>query len=120
MSEESHHHTSYVKIWAILLCLLGVSIIGPMFEIQILTLITAFGIAVVKAYLVAKHFMHLNLQPRYITYVMATCLTLMVVFWAGIAPDILNQEGTNWVKTDSFVGPTAQGEPHDDGHSAAH
>ena len=44
--------------------LLVVSVAGPMLEIKIVTLITAFGIAVVKAYLVAKNFMHLNIEQR--------------------------------------------------------
>ena len=97
---EQAGHTSYVKIWAILLVLLGVSIAGPTLEIQVVTVITAFGIALVKAYMVAKHFMHLNVQPRYVAYVICTCLTLMVVFWAGTAVDIYKQEGTNWAKLD--------------------
>ena len=37
-----------------------VSVVGPMLGIRAVTLITAFGIALVKAYLVAKNFMHLN------------------------------------------------------------
>ncbi|HJN27207.1 MAG TPA: cytochrome C oxidase subunit IV family protein, partial [Candidatus Latescibacteria bacterium] len=89
---------SYVKIWVVLLILLGVSIAGPTLEIQVVTMITAFGVALVKAYLVAKHFMHVNLQPRYVLYVLCTCLTLMLVFWAGTAPDIYKDEGANWVK----------------------
>ena len=52
----------YVKIWAVLLVLLAVSIVGPMFEQPTLTLITAFGIAIVKASLVATYFMHLNVE----------------------------------------------------------
>ena len=37
-----------------------------MFGIQGVTLITAFGIAIVKAYLVAKNFMHINVEPRFV------------------------------------------------------
>ena len=29
MSESEHHHPNYVKIWAILVVLLGISVIGP-------------------------------------------------------------------------------------------
>ena len=65
MTDETHH-TNYVKIWAILCVLLAISIAGPLLEIRIVTLITAFGIAVVKAYIVAKNFMHVNVQPRYV------------------------------------------------------
>jgi len=40
-----------------------------MFGIKVVTLITAFGIALVKAYLVAKNFMHINVERRFIPYI---------------------------------------------------
>lgn len=98
MSEEHAHHTNYVKIWAILLVLLCISIVGPMFEIRVVTLITAFGVACVKAYMVAKNFMHLNLAPRFVTYLVATGLVFMLLFFAGTAPDVMKDEGSGWVK----------------------
>jgi caa(3)-type oxidase subunit IV len=98
MSEEHSHHGNYVKIWAILVGLLVVSVIGPMFGIQAVTLFTAFGIAGVKAYLVAKHFMHLGGAARYIGYLLATSLVFMLLFFAGASPDIMKPEGTNWEK----------------------
>jgi len=98
MSEHAEHHVNYVKVWVILLCLLVVSILGPMIGIQAITLITAFGIAIVKAYLVAKNFMHLNIEPRYAVYLLTTVLVFMLLFFAGTAPDVMKHEGTNWVK----------------------
>jgi caa(3)-type oxidase subunit IV len=96
--EEHTHHGNYVRVWAILLGLLVVSVIGPMFGIQLVTLVTAFGIAVVKAYLVAKNFMHIHLARRYVAYLMITCLVFMFLFFAGVAPDVMKSEGTRWVK----------------------
>ena len=96
MSE--HQHPNYVKIWAILVALLVVSVLGPMVGIQVVTLVTAFGIAVVKAYLVAKNFMHLNIEKRYIVYLLSTCLVFMFLFFAGTAPDVMEAEGANWEK----------------------
>ncbi len=100
MSEEHEHHEhpNYVKVYWILLVLLGISIIGPELEIQIVTLITAFGIACVKAYMVAVNFMHINIAKRYVTYLVATCLVFMLLFFAGTAPDVMKAEGDNWVK----------------------
>ncbi len=97
-AEHAEHDTNYVKIWAILLCLLVVSIAGPFLGIKIVTLLTAFGIAIVKAYLVAKNFMHLNIEPRYAVYLLMTMLVFMLLFFAGTAPDVMKHEGTNWVK----------------------
>lgn len=99
MSEEQHtHHPNYVKIWVILTVLLMISVAGPMFGIQAVTLITAFGIACVKAYLVAKNFMHINVAKRYVTYLITTCLVFMLLLFAGVAPDVMKPHGDNWVK----------------------
>ena len=95
---EAHGDGHYWKIYFTLLVLLTVSIIGPMAEIKVLTLITAFGIAVVKAYLVAKNFMHINLTPRFVIYAITTTLVFMLLFFAGTAPDVMKDRGTNWEK----------------------
>ncbi|MBI4815992.1 MAG: cytochrome C oxidase subunit IV family protein [Deltaproteobacteria bacterium] len=95
-ADHGHHETNYVKIWAILLVLLIVSVLGPMLGIKVVTLITAFGIAVVKAYLVVTRFMHINVEKRYITYLMVTCLAFMGLLFAGVAPDVLKHDGKRW------------------------
>ena len=96
--EEHTHHPNYTRVYVILLILLAISVIGPMFGIKVVTLVTAFGIAVVKAYLVAKNFMHINLAQPYVTYLVATGLLFMLLFFAGTAPDVMRPDGTNWVK----------------------
>lgn len=95
---HGHGHTNYVKIWAILVVLLIVSIIGPEFGIRVVTLITAFGIAIVKAYMVAKHFMHLGIEQKWVSYILLMMLAFMLVFFAGVAPDVLEHDGQNWIK----------------------
>jgi caa(3)-type oxidase subunit IV len=97
---EGHAHgdSHYIRVWAILVGLLGVSVIGPLLEIQIVTLITAFGIACVKAYLVAKNFMHINMTKRFVPYLVATGLVFMLLFFSATAPDVMKDEGTGWVK----------------------
>jgi len=98
MSEHTQHRNHYLKIWAILVVLLIVSVIGPTLEIRAVTLITAFGVAVVKAYLVVRNFMHLNLQRRFVAYMLATCLIFVLLFFAGTAPDVMKEDGDNWIK----------------------
>ena len=104
---EDHEHgqAHYVKIWAILLVLLIVSILGPIaapylevgfLKAWMITLLTAFGIAIVKAYLVAANFMHLNIEKKYISYMLGTMLMFMLLFFAGTAPDVMKHEGQNW------------------------
>ncbi|MBF0286216.1 MAG: cytochrome C oxidase subunit IV family protein [SAR324 cluster bacterium] len=96
MTAESHGHTNYVKIWGILLFLLVVSVVGPMLEIPVLTLITAFGIAIVKALMVAAYFMHLNIEKRYVWYMLISGLVALLVLFVGLSSDIMTDTGKNW------------------------
>lgn len=103
-AHAGHHgpHRNYVKIWAILVCLLVVSVVGPMFGIRVLTLVTAFGIALVKAYMVAKNFMHLDIEKPIVHWLLAVALTLMVLFYAGVSPDVQKDAGARWKKGAGF------------------
>jgi caa(3)-type oxidase subunit IV len=125
MADQGSKH--YVKIWGILLVLLIISIFGPFLGIPIVTLITAFGIALVKAYLVAKNFMHLNVQPSYVTYLLTTCLVFMLLLFAGVSPDVMKHEGDNWMKPAVVVhGPSGHHEEaggdqgHGEGETSGH
>lgn len=97
---HEYEHPNYVKIWVILCVLLVISIVGPMFEIKVVTLVTAFGIAGVKAYLVAQYFMHLKFEKQFISYLMVTAVVFMLLFFAGTSPDVLKDNGRNWEKPD--------------------
>ena len=88
----------YVKLWGILLVLLVISVCGPMLEIKWVTLITAFGIAAVKAYLVAANFMHLKSEKPIVSIILMTMLLLMAVFFFGTAADVMQDSGVNWHK----------------------
>jgi hypothetical protein len=48
--------------------------------------------------MVAKHFMHITLEPRFVGYIVMTSLVFMLLFFAAVAPDVMNAEGTQWVK----------------------
>ena len=100
---ETHtQHINYVKIWAILVGLLGISVLGPLTGIRAVMLITAFGIAIVKAYLVAKNFMHLNVEKRVVHYALGGMLLLMVLLYVGLASDVQKDRGAQWTKSSGF------------------
>jgi caa(3)-type oxidase subunit IV len=100
MTTETHvHHPNYVKIWAILVALLIISVIGSMSSIRGIVLIAAFGVAVVKAYLVAKNFMHLTTEKRWVPYLLIMCLAFMVILLAAVSPDVMHHSGQNWENT---------------------
>src|ERR1700719_3711318 len=99
MTTEAHvHHPNYVKIWAILVMLLIVSVVGSMSHVRVVLLIAAFGVALVKAYLVAKNFMHVNVEKRWVPYLLIMCLLFIAILFAGVAPDVMQRSGLNWNK----------------------
>jgi caa(3)-type oxidase subunit IV len=94
--DHGHAHTDYIKVYWILLVLLCLSVAGPMIGIKIVTLIAAFGIALVKAYLVAANFMHLKVEKRYISYLLFAVVAIMMLFYAGVSPDVMHHRGRQW------------------------
>jgi caa(3)-type oxidase subunit IV len=124
---EHSHHGNYVRVWAILLVLLVVSVAGPVVAQFIehrhtalmLTLTTAFGVAIVKAYMVAKNFMHINFAKEFVVYLVMTMLVFMLLFFAGAAPDVMKLEGQNWVKP-AWIEANAEAAAHPaSGHGEA-
>jgi len=107
MTTEAHvHHPNYVKIWAILVVLLIVSVLGSMSHIREVVLIAAFGVALAKAFLVAKNFMHVNVEKRWVPYLLIMCLLFIAILFAGVSPDVMKHSGLNWNK--NSANPTAQ------------
>ena len=99
MTTEAHvHHPNYVKIWAILVALLIVSVLGSMSHVRVVLLIAAFGVALVKAYLVAKNFMHVTVEKRWVPYLLIMCLLFIAILFAGVAPDVMKHSGLHWTK----------------------
>ncbi len=97
MTAESHvHHPNYVKIWAILVVLLIISVLGSFSSIRGVILITAFGIALVKAFLVAKNFMHVTVEKRWVPYLLLVMVAFIVILFAGVAPDVMRHSGLHW------------------------
>ena len=115
------HERHYVQIWAILLVLLIISVAGPFIgdalKMHWITLLTAFGIAAVKAWMVAKNFMHINVEKPIIRWIMATGVALMVLLYGALAPDIQKGEGQHWKKDAGFHHSFTTSKPH---HAGAH
>ena len=119
----------YVRVYAVLLVLLAVSIVGPLvgerlnrpvdlFGMQfslgiVITLVTAFGIAVVKAWLVIKNFMHLTIERVVPKLFLAASVLLLALFWGGVAPDVQMHEGRLW-ENDAAKAAVDRGIPTED------
>jgi caa(3)-type oxidase subunit IV len=125
--DEQAHLRLYFRIYVTLIALFLVSVAGPfvggLVGSKALVLVTAFGIALVKAYLVCAHFMHLNIEKRYIGYLLTTALVFMFLFYAGVSPDVMEHHGRNWenVAAQNEVSRALQAHAeHGDEHEGEH
>jgi len=78
-----------------------------------MVLLSAFGIAIVKALMVCAYFMHLNTEKKFVWYLLITCLTMMYLLYIALVPDIMRKEGQNWKSNIEVVMP-------DNHHGDAH
>jgi caa(3)-type oxidase subunit IV len=111
MSEQ--HHPDYKKIYIALVILLAISVAGPHVGLKWLTLITAFGVALVKANLVVENFMHLKWEKVLAKWVLGTALVLMGLFFAGVSPDVMEHTGDRWVNN-AAIAAVARGIPDEE------
>ncbi len=108
-SQDAEHHEvhsveHYRNIWLLLLALFLVSVAGPHVAgfvenataARVIVMVTAFGIALVKAFFVCRDFMHLNVQPKFVLYMLGAMLAMASLFFAAVAPDVMKHEGQNW------------------------
>jgi caa(3)-type oxidase subunit IV len=121
---DDGHHVNYFGIYITLIILFLISVAGPevgdRFGLHWLTLVTAFGIAVVKANLVINNFMHLRWEKKLMKWMLATSVILMLLMVAGISPDVLNHEGRNWqnLAAQAAVERGLGGDDHGEGEEA--
>ena len=50
----------------------------------------------VKAFLVAKNFMHISVEKRWVPYLLVVCIAFIVILFAGVAPDVMHHAGLHW------------------------
>ena len=116
-------HRNYLMIWGILVVLLGVSVAGPILAPKLgpaigrwVMLVTAFGVAIVKAYMVAKNFMHLDIEKPIVHWILAVALALMVLLYGALAPDVQKGAGQGWKKDAGFHHSFTTSKPREPGH----
>ena len=62
--------------------------------------------------------MHVNVQPGYVGMLLTTALAFMALLYAGVAPDVMKDEGQNWTKP-SFAYHETAGPHASDTHDAS-
>jgi caa(3)-type oxidase subunit IV len=115
--EANIQRNKYVLTWAMLVVLLALSVLGSMSGVRWVLLVAAFGVAGAKSYLVARNFMHVTVEKRWILYLMLVGLSFLVMLFAGSSPDVTKHDGLYWsneaAKHAVETGPSAETLKHE-------
>jgi cytochrome c oxidase subunit 4 len=96
MSEHAEHeHPNYFAIFIALMVLLGLSIAFGFIGNPVLMNVLVFGVAGIKAILVARYFMHLKFEPRFVTVILIGAVLCLVALYIMTSPDIVWRNGWN-------------------------
>ncbi|MBM4345827.1 MAG: c-type cytochrome [Deltaproteobacteria bacterium] len=90
---SGHGAGHYVRIWAVLLGALVVSLVLGAITNSPWAIAIIFAVATAKAALVLAHFMHVKLEPRWIRLIGAGAVAVVGVFFIGLVPDIVYKFG---------------------------
>ncbi|MAE70370.1 MAG: hypothetical protein CME06_07880 [Gemmatimonadetes bacterium] len=89
MSETTEHRSNYFMVFGILVAALAISLALAAVSTGPIVVAAIFAIATVKAYLVLTHFIHLNVEPRFIKVLVIGLLAVLTVLYIGLVPDIV-------------------------------
>ncbi|MFB6345087.1 MAG: cytochrome C oxidase subunit IV family protein [bacterium] len=89
MSSSSSDTKTYLIVYGMLIGLLTVSIPATIYGHGTAGTVIIYGIAVSKAYLVLKNYMHLELEPWFVTAILGGCFIAMVYMFLLLYPDLV-------------------------------
>lgn len=87
--DDTMKSSDLVKIWFLLLALLFLSIFIGMTKNVGLATVLIFGIATIKALLVALYYMGLKYEPRAVAAVLLSSLGVVIILFCYLIPDMV-------------------------------
>ncbi|MBU6427658.1 MAG: hypothetical protein KGR26_01480 [Cyanobacteria bacterium REEB65] len=94
--QDASVESQYWKTWAVLGALMLLSIASYFTGIKSLAIFTSLVVALSCTFVATTVFMHLSVEPRFIAYLCIVAVAVMGLFFALVAPDVLEHTGTNW------------------------
>ena len=89
MTQPSHSSPGYFLIFGVLIAALAASlIVGHVWQ-NTYAAVFIYAVALMKAYLVLQHFVHLKAERRWVKVLVISCVLLLILLFAGLAPDIV-------------------------------
>lgn len=89
MTSKQADVTQYIIVYALLIGLLTLSISATIYGSGTISTLIISGVAVAKAYLVMSIYMHLSLEPRFITVILAGCFLAIAYMFFLLYADIV-------------------------------
>lgn len=87
--EADHAHPNYVAVWTLLVVLLIIGVAVGFVKNPVLGAVMVFGVASVKALLVAANFMHLKFEPLLVRVILLCGVACVLIVLIGLIPDIV-------------------------------
>lgn len=89
MDSEPTSARRYVLVFGLLIGLLTISIPATLYGSGTISTLIIYGVATTKAYLVMRDYMHMNLEPRFITIIIIGCFLTIVYMFVLLYPDVV-------------------------------
>jgi caa(3)-type oxidase subunit IV len=83
------HARHYFVIWLWLMGLVVVSVAAASMLPKLQAMLLIFGVAVIKAFLVARHYMHLKNEKAIIYAMVLVPLAFVIILLFGLFPDFV-------------------------------
>lgn len=90
---KSHSLGFYVGVWVFLMAAIGLSLFLSSIGHPDLATSLIFGVAALKAMLVAYYYMGLSHEPRYISAIFVVGLLFVALLFIALIPDIVHVYG---------------------------
>ena len=95
-SETAAPHMSvrqYFVLWLVLLALLAAGVLFAYVDIPVLANVLVFAVAIAKAILVLRNYMHLRWEPRFIALALLGALSCVLILFLLTFPDMVLRDG---------------------------
>ncbi len=86
---NSVHERHYLIIWLWLIALVAVSIAAASLLPKLPAIVLIFSVAIVKAFLVARHYMHLKNERAIVYAVVLVPVVFVMILFLGLFPDFV-------------------------------
>jgi caa(3)-type oxidase subunit IV len=83
------HSRHYLAIWFWLMALVIVSVAAATVLPKLQAMVLIFSVAIIKAFLVAMHYMHLKNERAIIYAIALVPIAFVVIFLVGLFPDFV-------------------------------